>query len=402
MRHKSIRINIPNPNRNNANQPRPPVRNKTRKTNTPSKNNAIMTMYNNDYYGTELLPMTDILNYINDGFKNFVIEKERKKKENEHEVDFGDFFIVDDILKKKEKIANINIVIKKNPNMSLNKILAYSLYLQSFSWFQNGIMNISSFKYQIGKDVSRAEVKINNELLVIPENDYGNNILITDKFIIKIMNVLSKFTIIDFDLVNKIGILMCQNLFNFITQTISLMTRHKIEPEISAETKATKNILINLTQNDQSIIFNFKSLLIISYNEDLNPENTCGNLDFSLLIDLKKNTYKFTKFILNYDIEKCKPDNEDEIDNEVENKENKENNENNENKDKGNSNMIKYGIPMGIITTGLLATPFLLGALGGKHNKKLKGKSIKSIKRIKSIKSIKKRKNKKVKRKSKK
>jgi hypothetical protein len=285
--------------------------------------------------------------------------------------------------------------------MSLNKILAYSLYLQSFSWFQNGIMNISSFKYQIGKDVSRAEVKINNELLVIPEDDYGNNILITDKFIIKIMNVLSKFTIIDFDLVNKIGILMCQNLFNFITQTISLMTRHKIEPEISAETKATKNILINLTQNEQSIIFNFNSLLTISYNEELNPEYTCGNLDFSLLVDLKKNIYKFTKFILNYDIEKCKPpdNNENQIDNQINNNAN-QNNKNNENK--GTPDIIKYGIPLGILATGLVGTPFLLGALGGKHNKKLKRKSIKMKKVKRNKKSIKIKKVKRIKRQSKK
>ena len=376
-----------------------PSRNKTRKSITPSRNNAIKSMYNKDYYGTELLPMTDILNYINDGFNGFVIEKERKMKEDEDEVDFADFFIVDDILKKKEKIANINIVIKKNPNMSLNKILAYSLYLQSFSWFQNGIMNISSFKYQIGKDVSRTEVKINNELLVIPENDYGNNIVIADNFNIKIMNVLSTFSIIDLDLVNKIGILMCQNLFNFITQTIALMTRQKIEPEISAETKATKNILINLTQNEQSIIFNFKSLLTISYNEELNPQYTCGNLDFSLLIDIKKNIYKFTRFILNYDIEKCKPpDNVNQIDNKIDNANQNNKNKENENKGKGTSDIIKYGIPLGILATGLVGTPFLLGALGGKHNKKLKRKSIKMKKVKRNKKSIKMKKMKKVKR----
>jgi hypothetical protein len=37
------------------------------------------------------------------------------------------------------------------------------------------------------------------------------------------------------------------------------------------------------------------------------------------------------------------------------------------------SDAIKYGIPMGIIATGLVGAPFLLGALGGK-NKKIKRK----------------------------
>ena len=46
----------------------PPSRNKTRKSNVPSRNNAIKSMYNKDYYGTELLPMTDILTYVNNNF----------------------------------------------------------------------------------------------------------------------------------------------------------------------------------------------------------------------------------------------------------------------------------------------------------------------------------------------
>jgi hypothetical protein len=347
---------------------------KTVKSRIPSRNNAIKSTYNKDYYGTELLPMTNILNYINDNFNEFVIEKERKQREHKHEVEFDDFFINDNILEKKEKKADINIVIKQNPNMSLKKLLAYTLYLKTFSWFETGRMNISSFKNQIGKDVSRLSLKINNEDYVVQKPDGGslNYYKIADDFNIKIMNVLSTFSVIDFDLVNKIGILMCQNLFNFITQTISLMTMKKIQPEISVETSATKNILLNLTKNDQSMIINFKSLLSISYNQDLDIQFTCGELEFTLLIDLKKNMYKFSKFILKYDIEGCNPvsNNQSISNNQQVNNQPINNNEENQ----GNS-LLMYGIPAGL-GVGVIATPFLLAAFGGKNkkNKRVKGK----------------------------
>ena len=154
----------------------PPSRNKTRKSNVPSRNNAIKSMYNKDYYGTELLPMTDILTYVNNNFADYLVYKERNLAETKYEVVVADFLIIDDIFKKQEKEAHINTIIKKNPNMSLKKMLAYSLYTKSSSWFQNGIMNISSFKYQIGKDVSRTDIKINNEKYVIqyPADGYRN------------------------------------------------------------------------------------------------------------------------------------------------------------------------------------------------------------------------------------
>jgi hypothetical protein len=349
-------------------------------------------MYNKDYYGTELLPITDIINYSNNNFDEYVIYKERNVNKTGYEVDAADFFIIDDIFKKKEKEANINTIIKKNPNMSLKKLLAYSLYTKSVSWFENGIMNISRFKSQIGKDVSRVEIKINDEIYVInyPPDGHRDYYKIADDFNIKIMNVLSTFSIIDFDLVNKIGVLMCQNVFNFTTDLIGLMIINKIEPELSSDTMATKSILINLTKNEQYIIFNFVSKLTISYNKEFNPHLICGDSDFSFLVDLKKNIYKFSKFILNYNIEGCKPpDNVDQISNNVNQNSNNLNiNKNNENK--GAPDIIKYGIPMGLLATGLVGTPFLLGALGGKHNNnnKLKRKNMKrkSIKRSKKYK----------------
>jgi cell division protein ZapA (FtsZ GTPase activity inhibitor) len=346
----------------------PPSRNKTRKSNVPSRNNAIKSMYNKDYYGTELLPMTDILTYVNNNFADYLVYKERNLAETKYEVVVADFLIIDDIFKKQEKEAHINTIIKKNPNMSLKKMLAYSLYTKSFWWFENGIMKISSFKSQIGKDVSRIEVKINNEIYVVerPPDGNLNYYKVADDFNIKIMNVLSTFSVIDFDLVNKIGILMCQNVFNFTTDLLALMLKDKMEPELSQDTKATKNIIIKLTQNEQYIIFNFKSKLSITYNKAFSFGLTCGDSEFSLLVDLKKNIYKFSKYILNYKLKGCKPPDD--------------------NENKGTPDIIKYGIPMGILASGLVGTPFLLGALGGKKRKSKKTKKKKRSKKYKKAK----------------
>ena len=40
-------------------------KNKTVKSNTPSRNSAIIVSYNRNYYGKEPLPETNIINYIN-------------------------------------------------------------------------------------------------------------------------------------------------------------------------------------------------------------------------------------------------------------------------------------------------------------------------------------------------
>ena len=228
-------------------------KNKTVKSNIPSRNGAIKSSYNTNYVGTKLLPSTDIISFINNNFNKFKIEKDNKEKLKQHEVEFDDFFIVNNDIKKQEKQAKINTAINKNPNMSLDKFLAYSLYLKSFEWFQNGSINIESFKYQIGKDIVRTKITINNELFKANvDDDYYK---IADTFNLKLMDVLSKSNVIDLNLINKIDIVMCQNLFNFITQTFTLMIMNKITPEMSAETQAKKSISIILNKNEQKVIF---------------------------------------------------------------------------------------------------------------------------------------------------
>ena len=97
--------------------------------------------------------------------------------------------------------------------------------------------------------------------------------------------------------------------------------------------------------------FVFDSLLIISQGENpINPEYPCGNLHFILLVDLNNPTYKFSSFKLNYDINKCGPPNENTV-----------------STSNNGSNKLKYVIPGAAVFGGLIATPFILGLLGGKH-----------------------------------
>ena len=95
-------------------------------------------------------------------------------------------------------------------------------------------------------------------------------------------------------------------------------------------------------------------------------------MEFSFLIDFKKNTYKITKFKCKYNTETCyqganlgslpaNPNISNEVVNEVA-------------VDEDSSNYVKY-IPVGLGLGGIAAIPYLLGALGGKNKKIKKVKS---------------------------
>ena len=150
----------------------------------------------------------------------------------------------------------------------------------------------------------------------------------------------------------------------------------KIQPEAIQLTQATKNISINLTQNEQLYILNFDSKLWITKDKIVhNGEFTCGNLKFSFLVDFKKNTYQIKDFNLNYDIKICY---QDDLQEEVSQNEeiSEENSQEVPKKNKINPNYSKYGLPIGLGIGGIVSTPFLLGLLGGKKKtKKIKNKN---------------------------
>lgn len=360
------------------------IRNRTVKSRVPTRNNAIKKIYNRDYYGKKILPMTDIIQYINNNYNDYMVMKKQKDALDLPPFSFEDFFIVDNVLTKKEDSANIDIQINKNPNASLNKLLAYSLYYSEYkNWFNspNQNMDLSSLKFQSGKDFSRIDLSINNKIYKSNngdgENEGDDNSLKTDKFNVKLMNILSSFSVISFDLINKFDIAMCQNMINFFTDLTTLLIIKKIAPEKFILTKAQKSIDINLTKSQQIVSYNFKANFWITKDGSIyNPEFTCAELDLIFLIDFKRNTYKFSKFKLNYNSAICYQDEEGSQVNTT-----NATNANNENeKEKNKPNYFKYGIPIALGVGGIVAAPFLLGALGGK-NKKLRFKKTKKNKR---------------------
>lgn len=350
-----------------------PVKSRTVKSRVPSRNNAIKQTYNRDYYGKALLPTTNIIQYIDSTFNDYMIMKQQKSELNLPAASFEDFFMVDDILKKKEMIADIDIQVNKQPNASLNKFLAYSLYYSEYkNWFNspNKKMDISLLKTQSGKDLSRIGIMLNNVKYNSPSGE--DNSIKTDHFNVTIMNILSKFSVIDFDLINKIDISMCQNILNFLIDLVTLLIMKKLAPEKAIITKVEKNLSINLTKSQQNIIYNLKTRFYITKDGDVyNGEITCGEMELTFVIDLKKNSYKFSRFKCKYNAETCyQGENLESLESNVSNQANVPNVTPDE-ENQGNS-LLAYAVPGGL-GIGVIATPFLLGALGGK-NKKLKAK----------------------------
>jgi hypothetical protein len=359
------------------------VKTKTVKSRTPSRNNAIKQIYNKDYYGKKLLPITKIIQYIDTNFNDYMIMKHQKTAQDLPASSFEDFFIVDDVLTKKENIADIDIQINKQPNVSLNKLLAYSLYYSEYkNWFKTTKMDIALFKNQVGKDASRMNFMMNNKKFNF--NNEDENSIKADKFNVELMNILSIFTVIDFNLISIIDVVMCQNILNFIMDLISLVVMKKFAPEKLLITQVEKDAIITLTNSQQNIVYNFKTKFYITKDGGIyDPEFTCGDMEFSFLIDFKKNTYKITKFKCKYNSETCYqganleslPANTN-VSNEVVNE---------EAVGEDSPNYVKYGI-LGLGIGGIVATPYLLAALGGKNKKgKKRKRKNKTKKRKKSF-----------------
>ena len=93
-----------NTNKSNKNIFQKKIKNKSRtiKSRIPSRNNAIKQIYNKDYYGKDFLPTTDIIEFINANFNDYMSMKEQKTAQDLPASSFEDFFIVDDNLKKKK------------------------------------------------------------------------------------------------------------------------------------------------------------------------------------------------------------------------------------------------------------------------------------------------------------
>ena len=198
-----------------------------------------------------------------------------------------------------------------------------------------------------------------------------SNYDIADLFYQSLIDAFPPNKQMDYDIINKIMLLSSQNMYNLITDLISVKLSEITYPEMNSVFRPTKieNIIINNEQTTMEYVF--ESKIIMSRDGGmLEPEYPCGMLSFKLLFDLKANTFKFTSFKLSYNINKCGP----EIETSNENASNEQKRE--------PAAKWEYALPAGIGMSGLIAAPFLLGVLGGKKRTKQKTKQ-KTKKRIK-------------------
>lgn len=245
--------------------------------------------------------------------------------------------------------------------------MSYILYTKSQNFFQkNGKLILSDLKNQIGKDTTRTQITINDDDYKINNSENMVNATIQQKadyFNLTLIEYLKKMSKkIDYNLINKIGILNIQNILNLIVDIITVEIMNKIAPETCVFLNTKIHSEITLNQNKKTCKRFYSSDIIISYNQELDPEYNCGKIEFILSVDFYENTYEFEKFVLNYNVNKCDPNYE----------------EKQSRLQMPKMQMPKMQIPElndnvlvpFAVTGGIVAAPFILGVLGGKKTKK--------------------------------
>lgn len=327
--------------------------------------------YSKNFSNTQLIPKTEIIKYIFSGYNNFILQQKISNSQGNHVLDFDNCFITNsDTFPTGLRSDTINLSLKMNPETPLDKLIAYCFYLKQSYIFEkkNGIYDI---KYQIGKDIKRSERTINGKIYNGEYyRQFENNYDATDMFYQNIIDELYKINnkYINLNIANKFALLSCQNIFNLITDLISLKVNEILKPETNAVFRPTYSTNIIINPNELSMEIGFKSQLIISRDgEPMDPEYPCGSLELSLFIDILNNKYELKKLIISYDINKCGP--------EIPKKK-----DDSDTKNKKSYLKPEYMIPASIATAGIIATPFLLGSLGGKKKKINKTRKIYSFK----------------------
>jgi len=343
------------------------IKNKSRKNKT--------NYYANNFQNTTIIPDSQIISYMKENFTNFFSLQKELEKQGKYVLYLDDCFEIENLFNTKERIFSFNSPINGKQSMSLDKLISYAFYLKTNFAFLNNDgqvttkkLYLETLKYQMGKDIRRDNRLINGKEFKseLYSDESINNYKVADMFYLSIISVYNKFNKhINFNIINTFALLSCQNMFNLITDMITLKLNEMLEPEINSVFRPKKIAIITIDKNTKTLEYCFNSQLIISKDgRSIDPEYPCGNLKFKLLFDLNKNSFKFTQFILNYNINNCGPP------------EKKSSNLNttqvtNPNINQGNnSSSLKYAIPVVLGVGGIISTPFILGAIGGKEKKK--------------------------------
>ena len=241
--------------------------NKTKKRLHPDK--SIMKLI----VGTHNLPLTNFIQYLKDNYPAYATVKEAADTNNKNVLYLDDCFKFNREIPIGDKKINVNTTATQKNNFSLDKLIAYSLYMLTKYLFVDDKGKPTSMKkmfellkYQIGKDIKRTDIMLNGKeypsTYFHKNDDYYKT---ADQYCQLLVDKYSKFdNTINYDNINKILCLTCQNMFNLITDLIVIKVNNAVSPETCAVFRPSKSISITLTKEVQTAEFNFKSSLIIS------------------------------------------------------------------------------------------------------------------------------------------
>ena len=360
---------------------------------TVRKKDTQVSYYNKNFKNSPLLPYTNMLAYMKTKFNEYSVLKNKLESEGNYKIiTLDDCFDLKDKFKIGEREYTFDSSIDGNPDMPLDKLIAYSFYIKSSSMFinKNKLEFLKLIKYQIGKDVRRHDRTINGKEynMSLYSDQSKTNYVVADMFyqtLIDTFYIANANKEIDYNTVNKIGLLSCQNMYGLITDLITVKLSEITHPEVNSVFRPDKSETIIINNEQTTIEYFFKSQIVMSRDGGaMDLEYPCGTLEFKLLFDLKENIFKFTSFKLSYNINNCGP--------EIVNQGNNQGQGQGEGQEKKDS-LIKweYALPAGVGAAGLVATPFLLAAFGGKI-KRTPRKIKKTLKKTKKTKKLRKNK----------
>jgi len=300
--------------------------------------------YENHFKNTKLIPYTSIIQNIYENFRPDIINQE---------------ITIKDIFSFDRKIQN-NIIIKNisnKPEFGLDKLLEYIYYYKSFSFFYNENKKekkslsflIENLKNQIGKDMKRLNIHINNMNIDRVKISSETNESATDILYTHLIHAFTfqKNNNINLNIINKLSLLTSQNILNFITDILSsfIENQFKQTPNIN---RPNINIKISINENDTKMNIIFKSRFI-----DFNTGDRYGDLNFNIEFDIKNDTFQFVSLLIDLNKNNIEESTHD---------------TNDENTNPSNINAKTLGVPL-TISSALVTTPFMLSLLGGKKKK---------------------------------
>ena len=374
-------------------------------TNNPiSKKNKNKKSAFSGFYGSQRIPETPIINYMKNNFETFFTRFKQAETEHKSVIVLDDVFETTNIVKPTGNIYNLKTELNGNPNMPLDKLIAYSFYTKNREMFITKDNNptpentyLELLKYQMGKDIARddrtiqyynpnygkknadgeTDTKKYTQVLYGTsyfskyknDNDGGEDIVADEfyKLIIKsYANHVNKP--FDYNTINKIALLSCQNVVSLVSDLVTEKIGDMLSPHISSVINSRKNNVITFTETEQTMEFNFESGLTITTTnengeEDLNFDPR-GHLTFNFFVDLKNNNFRFKNFELSYESDNATENANADADANADGANNAAVNP------VGNRMKLQYAIPVAAGVGGIVATPFILGALGGKKKVK--------------------------------